>query len=103
MTFAPSPSRTHRPIAIVLLGVALLAVAGCPTQKEILALPGLADVTPLGPRGKQCYEYCAQAEAGCKHMCPKYEGICQEDCRTDTKFCLRDCPELQRPEPRPKE
>jgi hypothetical protein len=61
-------------------------------------MPGLADVTPIGPKGKQCYQYCAQAEAACREMCPRTGGLCADDCVIDTKQCLADCPELQRPQ-----
>lgn len=88
-------------VAAVLVAAALGVAAGCTTQEELLRLPTLAEVEPTGPRGKKCYDRCAQSEMSCRHMCPKSQGLCQEDCVVDTKFCLLDCPELVRPEPPP--
>jgi hypothetical protein len=79
-----------------LAAVALLA-SGCPTQEQLAHMPGLGDVTPLGPDGKKCYDHCAQLKVHCDHMCPNSMGICREDCVTESKICLKDCPELQRP------
>lgn len=97
MTQHPFAMARFAGLAAVTLAMALLA--GCATQKELLAMPTLADVSPTGPAGKKCYDKCAHAEASCRHMCPGSEGLCQEDCVTDTKFCLRDCPELKNHNP----
>lgn len=94
MTSRHPAARIRAAFASALLTAAVLAAAGCGSQKDLLAMPTLADVSPTGPKGKKCYDRCAHAEASCKHMCPQTEGLCQEDCVLDTKFCLRDCPEL---------
>ncbi len=95
----PQPFAPHRHAGFVAAALAVALLAGCASQKELLAMPTLADVSPTGPAGKKCYDKCAHAEASCKHMCPGTEGLCQEDCVTDTKFCLRDCPELRNHNP----
>jgi len=92
-------ARTRAAFAVAILAFASLSAAGCATQKDLLAMPGLADVSATGPKGKKCYDKCAHAEASCKHICPGTEGLCQEDCELDTKFCLRDCPELMNHNP----
>lgn len=97
MTFPPLTVRMRAAMAVVAF--ALLTAAGCASQQDLLAMPGLADVSPTGPKGKKCYDRCSHAQASCKHMCPKSEGLCQEDCELDTKFCLRDCPELMNHNP----
>lgn len=85
----------RRSFPLLLAGLALATLAGCPTPKQLAAMPGLADVTPTGPEGRRCYDFCAQAEVSCKHICPKGGQICADDCVRDTKLCLKDCPELQ--------
>ena len=94
MTSRRPAARLRAALAIALVTVTALATTGCTTQDDLIKLPTLADVTPTGPKGKKCYDRCAQSEFSCKHMCPKSEGLCQEDCVLDTKFCLQDCPEL---------
>ena len=94
MTSRLSASRLRAAFTAAILIVSVLTVTGCASQKDLLAMPTLADVSPTGPNGKKCYDRCAHAEASCKHICPQTEGLCQEDCVLDTKFCLRDCPEL---------
>jgi len=103
MIFHASASLTRAALTAALLAAAMTTITGCTNQKELQALPTLADVKPIGPKGQKCYDFCAQAEVSCKHMCPKSEGLCQEDCVIDTKYCLRDCPELLRPQPKPEE
>jgi hypothetical protein len=95
MTSRIPSARLRTALAAVLLTVTALAAAGCTmSQEDLLKLPTLADVSPTGPKGKKCYDRCAQSEVACKHMCPHNEGLCDDDCVMDTKFCLRDCPEL---------
>jgi hypothetical protein len=90
----------HRTVSrfLVAAAVASLCLAGCPTQKELAKMPTLSQVRPLGPKGQECYDFCAQAEVACKDMCPGgTHGDCPDDCVRDTKMCLKDCPEMQRP------
>ena len=62
--------------------------------------PGLADVKPLGPAGRKCFEFCAGQEVSCRQMCPSGAyGECRQDCEADTRECLEGCPDLLRPEP----
>ncbi|HEY2775263.1 MAG TPA: hypothetical protein VGK20_14540 [Candidatus Binatia bacterium] len=91
--------------ALATCTAALLALGGCAGQQSLSDMPGLADVRPLGPDGQKCFDFCASSEVACKDMCPEggdFVGECHTDCLTDTKYCLADCPNLQRPEPAPK-
>ena len=85
-------------LVTTLMAAAIAAMtAGCPTQKQLARMPGLGDVTPLGPAGKKCYDFCAQSKVQCDTMCPHGGDICPDDCITESKVCLEDCPDLQRP------
>jgi len=99
MTFGSRTARTRAALALAVLAFASLTATGCASQKDLLAMPGLADMSATGPKGKKCYDKCSHAEFSCKGICPGTEGLCQEDCELDTKFCLRDCPELQNHNP----
>lgn len=96
-----SRTETSRPLRRVFAAIALAVVAatasGCVTQNDILKMPTLKDVEPIGPEGRRCYDRCSHIEATCRHMCPQYGQLCFDDCEIDTKFCLYDCPELRRP------
>ena len=102
MTTRLPKSSIRDTLGLTMLIVGMLALAGCPTQQQLDALPGLSEVRPLGPAGQKCYQFCSQSQVACREMCPHSEGICQDDCEIDVKECLVDCPELQRPEPPPK-
>lgn len=99
MTSRLPAARMRNVFATALLAVAVLTATGCSSEKELIAMPTLVDVTPVGPKGQKCFEHCAQAEVSCRHMCPKSEGLCQQDCVLDTKYCLYDCPELRNNNP----
>jgi hypothetical protein len=78
------------------------AASGCTVKtphQYIEEKPGLADVRILGPKGQQCYDFCAVSHANCHEMCPRTKNHedydCADDCVTDSKVCLEDCPELQ--------
>jgi hypothetical protein len=81
------------PVLLSLLGLG----AGCMTQNDMVRLPTLREVEPIGPAGKRCYDRCSHIQASCMHMCPEFGHLCHDDCEMDTKFCLNDCPELRRP------
>lgn len=99
MTSGTFMARTRAALAIAVLAFATVSTTGCASQQELLAMPGLADMSATGPKGKKCYDKCAHAEFSCKGICPKSLGLCQEDCELDSKFCLRDCPELKNHNP----
>lgn len=101
----PAPfARTHFARAILPICFAAVVLAGCAvTAAEKAARdprPGLADVKPLGPAGRKCFEFCAGQEVSCRQMCPSGAyGECRQDCEADTRECLEGCPDLLRPEP----
>jgi len=99
MTSRPREGRMRATLILAAVALVALTAPGCASQKDLLAMPGLADVSATGPKGKKCYDKCSHAEFSCKGICPKSEGLCQEDCELDTKFCLRDCPELRNHNP----
>lgn len=95
-----SHARTRKGRLAVLAVPHLLvaALAGCMTQNDLVRLPTLTEVEPIGPAGRRCYDRCAHIQATCMHMCPQFGNLCHDDCEMDTKICLYDCPELRRPE-----
>ena len=85
-------------LTFLAVPVLLAALAGCMTQNDLVKLPTLRDVEPIGPAGKRCYDRCSHIHASCMHMCPEFGHLCHDDCEMDSKFCLQECPDLRRPE-----
>lgn len=98
----------RRNLVTMAAGCFVIASAGGCSQnilaspfRPIDSKPGLADVRVLGPKGQQCYDFCAVSHSNCHDMCPRTSNHedydCADDCVSDSKVCLEDCPELQRP------
>ncbi|HYB99033.1 MAG TPA: hypothetical protein VEC57_07830 [Candidatus Limnocylindrales bacterium] len=72
----------------------ILSMSGCSAAKETAEMPGLRDLRPTGPAGRNCYDSCSVKHMACVDMCPHASADCTDECYAHAKYCLADCPEL---------